>query len=81
MTREGIAGLFAGPVAPLREARTDQYGIRTLLQVDGANIKFEIVLEGGIELEPAGPEDRICGVSTLTPLDMATKQLLANADR
>lgn len=68
-------------LACLREVRADQYGIRTLLQVDGANIKFEIVLEGRIELEPAGPDDRICGVSTLTPLDMVTTKLLANADR
>ncbi len=29
-----------------REVRADPYGVRTLLQVDGSNIKFEIVLEG-----------------------------------
>jgi hypothetical protein len=64
-----------------REVRADQYGIRTLLQVDGADIKFEIVLEGRIELEASGPQDRQCGVATLTPLDMATSKLLANSDR
>jgi hypothetical protein len=68
-------------LAQLREVRVDQYGIRTLLQMDGAPIKFEIVLEGRIELEPPGPDDRICGVATLTPMDMATSKLLANADR
>jgi hypothetical protein len=68
-------------LVPLRDLRADQYGIRTLLQVDGIHIKFEIVLEGRIELEPAGPQDRVCGVSTLTPLDMVTTKLLANADR
>ncbi len=65
----------------LREVRVDQYGIRTLLQMDGAPIKFEIVLEGRIELDPPDPDDRICGVATLTPMDMATSKLLANADR
>ncbi|KPF43194.1 hypothetical protein IP87_16265 [beta proteobacterium AAP121] len=64
-----------------REVRADQYGVRTALQVDGASIKFEIVLEARIELEAPGAEDRQCGVATLTPLDMATCKLLANADR
>ena len=64
-----------------REVRADQYGVRTMLQLSGANIKFEIVLEGRIELEAPGPQDRQCGVVTLTPLDMATSKLLANSDR
>jgi hypothetical protein len=64
-----------------REVRADQYGLRTMLQVDDATIKFEIVLEGRIELEAPGPGDRLCGVATLTPLDMATSKLLANSDR
>jgi hypothetical protein len=64
-----------------REVRADQYGLRTMLQVDGVDIKFEIVLEGRIDLEAPGPNDRQCGVATLTPLDMATSKLLANSDR
>lgn len=64
-----------------REVRADQYGIRTMLQVDDVSIKFEIVLEGRIELEAPGPDDRQCGVATLTPLDMVTSKLLANSDR
>jgi len=64
-----------------RELRADQYGLRTMLQVDGVDIKFEIVLEGRIELEPPGADDRLCGVSTLTPLDMVASKLLANSDR
>jgi hypothetical protein len=66
---------------PSREIRADQYGVRTLLQVDGADIKLEIVLEGRFELEPPGPDDRLCGVATLTSLDMVTSKLLANSDR
>lgn len=64
-----------------REVRADQYGIRTMLREDGVDIKFEIVLEGRIELEAPGPIDCQCGVATLTPLDMATSKLLANSDR
>jgi hypothetical protein len=64
-----------------REMRADQYGVRTLLQVEGADIKLEIVLEARFELEAPGPDDRLCGVATLTPLDMVTSKLLANSDR
>ncbi len=71
-----------GPVLnQVREMRADQYGIRTLLRVDGIDIKFEIVLEGRIKLEAPGADDQLCGVATLTPLDMATSKLLANSDR
>jgi len=83
----GEAG-FVGLLRPtgerfrlMREVRADQYGIRTVLLVDDLPIKFEIVLEGRIELAAAGANDQICGISTLTPLDMATGKLLANADR
>lgn len=75
ITRPGHA------LAQTREVRADQYGIRTLLQVEGVDVKFEIVLEGRIDLEEPGPDDRQCGVATLTPLDMVTSKLLANADR
>ena len=83
----GEAG-FAGLLRPdgekfrlAREVRSDQYGIRTTLLVDELPIKFEIVLEGRIELEEASAKNQVCGVSTLTALDMATSKLLANSDR
>ena len=75
ITRPGHA------LAQRRDMRADQYGIRTLLQVDGVDIKFEIVLEGRITLDAPGPDDRLCGVATLSPLDMAASKLLANSDR
>ncbi len=77
----GVRAL-ARPKASLtqaREVRADQYGVRTLLAVRGAEVKLEIVLEGRISLAP--PEDRICGVATLTALDMAASKLLALSDR
>lgn len=43
--------------------------------------KFEIALEGRITLEAPGPDDQVCGVAMLTPLDMVTSKLLANSDR
>lgn len=80
----GLAGIVragAGPLVQTREVRADQYGIRTMLRMDEQTIKFEIVLEGRIELQAPGAADEICGVATLTALDMATSKLLANSDR
>ena len=77
-------GAIAKPGAALtavRDLRADQYGIRTMLRVDGFDIKFEIVLEARIALESPGADDRLCGVATLTALDMAAGKLLANSDR
>lgn len=78
---EGFNALACRPVAVLRPVVADQYGIRTLLDVDGEPIKFEIVSEGRISLETPGPGDSVCGVATLTALDMAASKLLANSDR
>ncbi|APW40499.1 hypothetical protein RD110_05845 [Rhodoferax koreense] len=71
----------AVPLVALREIRADQYGIRTQVQMDGQAIKLEIVREARIMLEPPTAEDTVCGVSTLTWLDLATSKLLANSDR
>jgi hypothetical protein len=65
----------------IREVRADQYGLRTMLRVGDVEIKFEIVLEARITLDPPGADDLICGVATLTPLDAAASKLLANSDR
>jgi hypothetical protein len=83
-SESGIATIVhegAEPLTQLREVRADQYGIRTMLQVADQPIKFEIVLEGRIELAPPGINDEICNIATLTPSDMATSKLLANSDR
>lgn len=76
-----IARDGAEPLMQAREIRADQYGIRTMLQVADQPIKFEIILEGRIELAPPAVSDEICGIATLTPLDMVTSKLLANSDR
>ncbi len=64
-----------------RPVRADQYGIRTMLLVENYSIKFEIILEGRIQLDGPDPQDEICGIATLTLLDMVTSKLLANSDR
>lgn len=80
----GITNLFradAGQTIGFGEVRADQYGIRTKIEVMGESIKFEIVLEARIVLEKPSALDLVCGVSTLTKLDLATSKLLANSDR
>ena len=80
----GFAGLLrAGSTAFIqaRECRADQYGIRTSLLVADQPIKFEIVLEARIALEVPAASDEVCGIATLSRLDLATSKLLANADR
>lgn len=69
------------PLAQLRDIRADQYGIRTMLSVAGQPIKFEIILEGRIKLAAPTAKDVVCGIPTLTVLDMAVSKLLANSDR
>ena len=69
------------PFAQLRDIRADQYGIRTMLSVAEQLIKFEIVLEGRIKLDAPTAKDVVCGIPTLTVLDMTASKLLANSDR
>lgn len=69
----------AEPLAVGREVRADQYGLRTQVQMDGQLIKFEMVREARIALEAPGNSDAICGIATLTLLDLAASKLLANS--
>lgn len=71
----------AMPLQVLGDVRADQYGIRTRVQMDGHAIKFEIVREARLALEPPSAQDVVCGIATLTPLDLAASKLLANSDR
>ena len=76
ITRQG-----AMPLELLREVRADQYGIRTQVRMDGHAIKFEIAREARILFQAPESKDLICGVNTLTQLDLAASKLLANSDR
>jgi len=75
ITRPGMS------LSVAQEIRADQYGIRTMLLVGDTEIKFEIIFEARIQLDPPNENEKICGVSTLTLLDMAATKLLANSDR
>lgn len=80
----GIAALVRKGVPPLEQARdirADQYGIRTALRTGNTPVKFEIVLEGRIRFEQPGPSDTVCGVASLSELDLVASKLLANSDR
>ena len=75
--------VHAGVIVPAldRDVRADQYGIRTAVEIQGTAIKFEIVREARIALDAPGKDDEVCGVSTLTVVDLAASKLLANSDR
>lgn len=68
------------PVELARDVRADQCGIRAQLRSGESTIKFEIVLEARIDLAAPDDTDRVCGVQTLAPIDLAAEKLLANAD-
>ncbi|WP_336794155.1 nucleotidyl transferase AbiEii/AbiGii toxin family protein [Gordonia malaquae] len=77
----GINALTRRRISETRPPVTDQYGIRTLVDVDHVPIRIEIVAEGRLDLETPDVGDEICGVPTLTVLDMLATKLLANSDR
>lgn len=83
LTGQGIAAITQPgfSITSTREVRVDQYGIRTMLAAGKTEIKFKIAFESRMNLEAPDPLHKICGVSTLTSLDMATSKLLANSDR
>jgi len=78
---EDLGRLLKQPLPMARAPRVDQYGIRCALLVDDVPVKFEIVFEGRIELSPPLPNDRICGVWTLSHADRVATKLMANTDR
>lgn len=78
---QGMTALTTQHVDLEREVTATAYGIRTHLLVDGVGIKFEIIVEGNLELEVPGSGGGICGLDTLTPVDQVATKLLANSDR
>jgi hypothetical protein len=76
-----LTWIFRDPPMMLRELHKNMYGIRTLLDADGEPVKFEIISEGHLCLDTPGADDILCGVATLTRVDMAATKLLANSDR
>ena len=79
VTLKGAAGLFEQPVKTLKDFRCDQYGIRTMLEVEGQPLKFEIVREARIELDGAYDPELACPL--LAVVDQFAEKMLANSDR
>lgn len=71
--------LTRAPLVQLRDLRSDQYGARTFVEIEGAPIRLEFVREARIEL--SGVVDASLGVAVLTHEDLFAEKLLANADR
>jgi len=63
-----------------RDLKADQYGIRFLVIADGEAIKFEIVAESRVELDPA-ENFEWTQLPCLSSVDRFAEKLLANADR
>lgn len=66
LARPGSVPLVTGD-----DIRIDQYGIRTWIVEQGVQIKFEIVQESRVGLAPPGNSDLVCGVPSLSPIDLA----------
>lgn len=82
--QDGLLSLFKQDFSNVSQVKlplVDQYGVRSAISFMGADIKFEIVLEGRIPLDKPLPEDSIAGVGTLTRTDLIAEKLLANSDR
>jgi hypothetical protein len=78
-SRTGLSPLFSQTIPQLREARADRYGIRSVLDIDGVPVKFEIVREDRISLDAS--MDLLHGVPTISRVDAYAEKLLANSDR
>jgi hypothetical protein len=76
---DSLGALASAPIELLRDVRADQYGVRTVLQIDDQPIKFEIVHEARIDLSGM-PIDRL-HVPCLDRACCFAEKVLANDDR
>jgi hypothetical protein len=79
ITNLSLGEICARPIKLAREVRADQYGIRTVLQIDGELIKFEIVNEARIDL--SGIPVKRLHVPCLDKTSCFAEKILANDDR
>ncbi|EAZ97292.1 nucleotidyl transferase AbiEii/AbiGii toxin family protein [Marinobacter sp. ELB17] len=75
----GLSALFDRPVPQLREVRADRYGIRSVLDVGGVPVKFEVIREDRISLDASF--EQLHGVPLIARADAYAHKLLANSDR
>ena len=84
LLRESVREASLAPVARkavqlARDVRSDQYGIRTFIARQGVNLKFEIIREARIGLNP-GPVPAL-PVACLDRTHCFAEKFLANVDR
>lgn len=79
MLSDNINPLLNTPLKHIRDIRTDAYKVLTVIEIDDAKIKIELVREARITLE--GHIDPALGIPTLSKEDLYAEKLLANADR
>lgn len=82
--RSMVSGRSLGRIASarvglVREVLADRYGIRTVLDIGGEPLKFEIILEGRIDL--SGGRENGIPVPALDARSCFAEKFLANADR
>lgn len=76
----GLESIVGRDVQVIREARADRDAIRAVLGVNDVPVRFEIVVEGRIDLDQ-GERIPSIPVPCLSRKDMFAEKLLANADR
>ncbi len=79
VTQNTFGDVFSDPYELMRDIRSDRYGIRTFLLVDGQPLKFEIISEGRIPL--TGTRMAAFPVDVLDHASCIAEKVLANADR
>ncbi|MBI5543707.1 MAG: nucleotidyl transferase AbiEii/AbiGii toxin family protein [Deltaproteobacteria bacterium] len=79
VSERSLGKLLRTEIPLAREVRADRDGIRTFLAAGEARIKFEIVLEGRIDLD-GGVDERL-ELPVLHLDSVVAEKLLANADR
>jgi hypothetical protein len=79
VTERSLGAIVRELVTLARDVRADRDGIRTFIEISESRVKFEILLEGRIDL--AGHVDRVRELPVLAPAYCVAEKLLANADR
>lgn len=79
VTQNSLGRIVRRPLQFAREVRADRDGIRTFFVIDDTRIKFELLLEGRIDLH--GAMDQNLGVPVLAVDDAVAEKFMANADR
>jgi nucleotidyltransferase AbiEii toxin of type IV toxin-antitoxin system len=79
VAQDSLGAIARRPLQLAREVRADREGIRTFVDFDGTRIKFEILLEGRLDL--TGALDRTLGIPVLSVNDAVAEKFLANTDR